>query len=86
MLDRVRPPTAAPLSPGLDWLDRVHTDPGLALESFVTGWYPAQAETRPTDIAIPDSVPYALADFYRLTEKRPAILGGQNSEDNVAKG
>ncbi|MFE0948406.1 MULTISPECIES: hypothetical protein [Streptomyces] len=78
LLDTVRPPTAVPLSPGLDWLGSVRTDPGRALESFVTGWFPAQPETRPTDIAIPGSVPYALADFYRLAEKRPAILGGQN--------
>ncbi|MGW5640880.1 hypothetical protein [Streptomyces sp. NPDC003832] len=78
LLDTVRPPTAPPHPRGLDWLDHVRTAPGLALESFVTGWYPAQAETRLADIAIPGSVPDALADFYRLAEKHPAILGGQN--------
>ncbi|MCG7525581.1 hypothetical protein MHW47_14160 [Streptomyces sp. OfavH-34-F] len=54
--------------------------------TFVTGWYPVRTETRqPSDIAIPGSVPYALADFCRLAEERPAILGGQNFIQPLAR-
>ncbi|MFD3466296.1 hypothetical protein ACFWWM_08000 [Streptomyces sp. NPDC058682] len=77
LLDKVRPPGTQPALPGLGWLDHVETEPGRALELFVTSWYPNKAEPRPA-AAIPGSVPPALAGFYRLAEKHPAILGGQN--------
>ncbi|MFE1877008.1 hypothetical protein ACFW9N_40195 [Streptomyces sp. NPDC059496] len=77
LLDKVRPPGTPPALPSLGWLDHVETEPGRALELFVTSWYPTEAEPRPA-AAIPGSVPPALADFYRLAEKHPAILGGQN--------
>lgn len=74
----VRPPGPAPDNlPGLRWLDHVDTDPGRALESFVTGWYPAVAGPHlPT--RVPGSVPRALRDFCRLSDTYPAVLGRQN--------
>ncbi|MCX4738567.1 hypothetical protein OG412_07940 [Streptomyces antibioticus] len=41
LLDRVRPPLPAANLPGLDWLGHVNGDRAVALEQFVTGWYPA---------------------------------------------
>ncbi|MFD0375033.1 hypothetical protein [Streptomyces sp. NPDC127112] len=77
LLKKVRPPGTPPSLPSLDWLDHVETDPGRAVELFVTGWYPHGTEPHPA-AAIPGSVPQALADFYRLAGRRPEILGGQN--------
>ncbi|MFD4955818.1 hypothetical protein [Streptomyces sp. NPDC058451] len=81
-LDRVRPPTTPPLLPGLDWLGDVRTDPGRALERFVTGWYPPTSTQEPV-ADIPRSIPWALADFYRLAAQRPAILGSHNRIDPI---
>ncbi|MEU3405388.1 hypothetical protein ABZ766_15825 [Streptomyces sp. NPDC006670] len=77
LLARVRPTGTPPTLPSLGWLDHVPTAPGKALELFIAGWYPTETEPRPA-ASIPGSVPPALADFYRLAERRPAILGGQN--------
>ncbi|MFE7561906.1 hypothetical protein [Kitasatospora sp. NPDC057500] len=76
LLAVVRPPASPPDLPGLGWLDHVGTDPGRALQLFVTGWHP-EAEPHPPG-EIPRSIPSALAGFYRLAENRPAMLGGQN--------
>ncbi|MFE7528076.1 hypothetical protein ACFU7Y_20510 [Kitasatospora sp. NPDC057542] len=80
----VRPPGATPVLPGLEWLEQVGTDPRRALEIFVTGWYP-ETDPAPHARTIPGFVPPALADFYRLAEKRPAILGQQNFIEPLAK-
>ncbi|MFI2437037.1 hypothetical protein [Streptomyces sp. NPDC018693] len=77
VLDRVRPPTPPPILPGLEWLDHVNTDRGKALELFVKGWFPATGTEGPaTDTQ--GSLPWALANFYRLAAQRPAVLGRQN--------
>ncbi|MFI9183785.1 hypothetical protein ACIGXG_16355 [Streptomyces goshikiensis] len=76
-LDCARPPTTLPLRPALDWLGDVHTNPGRALERFVTGWYPVTS-TQELAADIPRSIPWALADFYRLAAHRPAMLGSHN--------
>ncbi|MFF0593276.1 hypothetical protein [Streptomyces antibioticus] len=87
VLDRVRPPAPPPALPGLEWLDHVHTDRGRALELFAKGWFPVTG-TEETEGAeggegpvadVPGSVPWALADFYRLAARRPALLGRQNT-------
>lgn len=85
LLDVIRPPAAGYTLPNLGWLDQVDTDPGRALELFVTDWYPVDVEARTASIAIPGSVPSALADFYRLAEKRPTILGRQNFINPLAR-
>ncbi|MEE1807003.1 hypothetical protein [Streptomyces sp. BE133] len=77
ILDRVRPPATPPPLPGLDWLGNVHTNPGQALERFLTNWYPATSMQEPV-ADIPGSIPRAPADFYRLAAQRPAILGSHN--------
>ncbi|MCX4744514.1 hypothetical protein OG455_03095 [Kitasatospora sp. NBC_01287] len=79
----VRPPGAMPILPGLEWLEGIGRDPQHALEMFVTGWYP-ETDTVPSVRTVPDFVPPALADFYRLAEKRPAILGEQNFIEPLA--
>ncbi|MGW1077962.1 hypothetical protein [Streptomyces sp. NPDC002537] len=79
----VRPPGATPLLPGLEWLELVEYDPRQALEVFVTGWYP-EADPAPPARTVPAFVPPALADFYRLAERRPAILGKQNAIEPLA--
>ncbi|WP_158791125.1 hypothetical protein [Streptomyces sp. NRRL WC-3549] len=78
VLDRVRPPTTPPGLPGLEWLDHVNTDRGKALELFVKGWFPATGtDGLVTDL--PGSVPWALADFYHLAARHPAVSGRQNT-------
>lgn len=77
ILDLVRPPVTLPPLPNLDWLSDVGANPGRALEGFVTGWYP-ESSTQAPDVDMPDFIPRALADFYRLAARRPAIMGGHN--------
>ncbi|MFF0390763.1 hypothetical protein ACFYS8_19045 [Kitasatospora sp. NPDC004615] len=77
ILDIVRPTVAPPGLPGLGWLDHVDSEPGWALELFVTGWHPEAVEPQAVG-EIPRSIPPALADFYRLAARYPGILGGQN--------
>ncbi|MFD8754634.1 hypothetical protein ACFV0O_27160 [Kitasatospora sp. NPDC059577] len=82
LLGTVRPSATSPSLPSLDWLDHSVSEPGKALELFITGWYPESGEP-PAVAEIPRSIPPALADFYRLAERRPAILGGQNRIEPV---
>ncbi|MFG2910251.1 hypothetical protein ACGF13_35030 [Kitasatospora sp. NPDC048286] len=84
VLTKVRPPAVPPALPGIGWLDHVKTDPGLALELFVTGWHPV-TERQPPFTEIPKSLPLALARFYRLAGERPAIRGGQNRIRSVTR-
>jgi hypothetical protein len=72
----VRPISRAPVLPALGWLDRVDTAPEQVLGMFVTTWFP-ESEPQPAS-RIPSSVPQALANFYRLAERRPSIHGRQN--------
>ncbi|MFJ2738663.1 hypothetical protein ACIO3O_03245 [Streptomyces sp. NPDC087440] len=77
VLDRVRPSGPSSVLPGLEWLDHVNTDRGRALELFVKGWFPATGAEGPVT-EIPASVPWALANLYRLAARHPAVLGRQN--------
>ncbi|WP_042804597.1 hypothetical protein [Streptomyces sp. C] len=79
LLDRVRPPRPPlpPLDlPGVEWLRHVNGDRAAALDEFVTGWYPAVAESPSTHPVSP--LPGGLRQLYRLAEKRPEVLGVQN--------
>ncbi|MFF9754793.1 hypothetical protein ACF1FC_18750 [Streptomyces sp. NPDC014344] len=66
-------PSSGPLPPA-GWIDHVGTDPALALEMLVPGWYPAE-ETEPDPKALADGelarLPPALAAFRRLARLRP---------------
>lgn len=73
----VRPPVPDAVLPGLQWLKYVEGDPRHALELFVTGWY-AESDPASPSSPVPELIPHALAHFYRLAERRPAILGEQN--------
>ncbi|MGW1658307.1 hypothetical protein [Streptomyces atratus] len=53
------------------------TNPGQAIERFLTNWYPATSMQEPV-ADIPGSIPRAPAAFYRLAAQRPAILGSHN--------
>ncbi|WP_217554678.1 hypothetical protein [Streptomyces sp. GbtcB6] len=76
LLDAVRPVPAPGPVPGTDWVDHVETDPIRALESFILGWFPAEA-TEPTEEASaagePEDLPEALTAFHRLARLRPAV-------------
>ncbi|MGW5129454.1 hypothetical protein ACWEQ7_36495 [Streptomyces sp. NPDC004069] len=84
ILDRVRPPAIPPPLPAVAWLDYVHTNPGQALERFLTSWYPATSTQAPA-ADMPGSVPRALADFHRLAAQRPAILGSHNRIEPISE-
>ncbi|MGW2837735.1 hypothetical protein ACWCWD_08040 [Streptomyces sp. NPDC001493] len=77
---RVRPPLRPPNPPGLEWLTQVNGDRAVALERFVTGWYPAvdAVRSRPPAGESDPRPPSALRVLYRLAEQRPAVLGTQN--------
>ncbi|MFJ8134338.1 hypothetical protein [Streptomyces hydrogenans] len=77
ILDLVRPAVTLPPLPGLDWLSDAGANPGKALEGFATGWYP-ESDAQAWDVAMPDFIPGALADFYRLAARRPALMGSHN--------
>ncbi|GAB1820054.1 hypothetical protein [Herbidospora sp. RD11066] len=77
MLDRVRPPSTPTALPGLEWLEHVNGDRATALRLFVEGWHPAPAPSA-KPVASAGNVPAALAEFYRLAEDRPQVLGVQN--------
>ncbi|WUD77793.1 hypothetical protein OG937_41835 [Streptomyces sp. NBC_00510] len=80
LLDRVRPPRPVAARPGLEWLDEVNGDRALALERFVTGWYPATdgAAKPPFVPGGSTDLPTALTQLYRLAVRRPGVLGVQN--------
>ncbi|WP_329541949.1 hypothetical protein [Streptomyces sp. NBC_01358] len=79
LLDRVRPPLPAVNLPGLEWLRHVNGDRAVALEQFVTGWYPTTdtADTPSTGLPLAP-IPDGLRQLYRLAVRRPAALGVQN--------
>ncbi|WP_431961252.1 hypothetical protein [Actinacidiphila sp. bgisy160] len=80
LLQRVRPPHPAATRPGLEWLDHVNGDRALALEQFVTGWYPATADDAEPPV-VPGGyvdLPAGLAQLYELAMRRPGVLGVQN--------
>ncbi|MFF2523818.1 hypothetical protein [Streptomyces liangshanensis] len=72
-----RPPVPGAVLPGLQWLKYVEIDPRHALELFLTDWYTESGPASPSSL-VPGFVPPALAHFYHLAERRPAILGRQN--------
>ncbi|WP_404962497.1 hypothetical protein [Streptomyces sp. 147326] len=78
LLDRLRPPRSSVDLPGLEWLGHVNGDRAAALEEFVTGWYPAVADTESPSTRTVFPLPGGLRQLYRLAEKRPGILGVQN--------
>lgn len=80
LLQRVRPPHPAEARPGLGWLDHVNGDRALALERFVTGWYPVTAgDGEPPFVrGCRADLPGALAQLHRLAVRRPGVLGVQN--------
>lgn len=71
LLDRVRPPLPAVNLPGLEWLRHVNGDRAVALEQFVTGWYPTTdtADTPSTGLPLAP-VPDGLRQLYRLAVQR----------------
>ncbi|MFD8396315.1 hypothetical protein ACFV2N_45860 [Streptomyces sp. NPDC059680] len=76
MLDAVRPVQAPGPVPRLDWVDQVETDPIRALESFVLGWFPAEAAEpagEESKEGEPEDLPEVLAAFHRLAGLRPAV-------------
>ncbi|WP_331733166.1 hypothetical protein OHU34_43760 (plasmid) [Streptomyces sp. NBC_00080] len=79
LLDRVRPPLPAANLPGLEWLQHVNGERAVALEQFVTGWYPAtdSADASSTGLSLA-SIPDGLKQLYRLAVQRPAALGVHN--------
>ncbi|MDX2642307.1 hypothetical protein PV341_01740 [Streptomyces sp. PA03-1a] len=80
LLQRVRPPHPVATRPGLEWLDHVNGDRALALERFVTGWYPATADDGEPPV-VPGGcadLPGGLGQLYRLAARRPGVLGVQN--------
>ncbi|WP_155356527.1 hypothetical protein [Acrocarpospora macrocephala] len=77
VLDRVRPPSTPTALPRLEWLEHVNGDRATALRLFVEGWHPAPAPAAES-VAPSVPVPVALAEFYRLAEGRPQVLGVQN--------
>ncbi len=79
-LDRVRPPLPPSDLPNLEWLRHVDDQRATALAQFVTGWYPAEAETvAPPSVPGPSvDLPDGLRQFYRLAQHRPRCLGAQN--------
>ncbi|MFD5450619.1 hypothetical protein ACWDTR_28300 [Streptomyces sp. NPDC003470] len=84
VLDRVRPTASAPGLPGLGWLEHVDGDRAVALEQFVTGWYPAADQPQPqprhpsSAPAGSRSTPGRLQQLYLLAEQRPGVLGHHN--------
>lgn len=80
LLDRVRATPPAEGLPDLEWLQHVNGDRLLALEQFVTGWYPAipDAEKTPLTPELSAALPDGLKHLYRLAEQRPDVLGVQN--------
>ncbi|MEU1619192.1 hypothetical protein ABZ479_18095 [Streptomyces sp. NPDC005722] len=80
LLQRVRPPRPVAARPGLEWLDHVNGDRALALEQFVTGWYPATADDAepPVERGGYADLPEGLAHLYELAVRRPGVLGVQN--------
>jgi hypothetical protein len=79
-LDRVRPPLPHPDLPGLEWLSHVNGNRAVALEQFVTGWYPTESEVPEAPAAQSPvlDLPDGLRHFYRLAQHRPRSLGAQN--------
>jgi hypothetical protein len=77
VLDRVRPPSTPTALPGLEWLEHVNGDRAAALRLFVEGWHPV-SDPDPGPAAPSVHVPAALAEFYRLAQGRPHVLGVQN--------
>ncbi|MBG0824769.1 hypothetical protein HS048_29120 [Planomonospora sp. ID91781] len=78
VLDRVRPASLPVGLPGLQWLEHVNGDRTEALRLFITGWHPVTVPG-PDPVAPPVPVPVVLAEFYRLAQGRPGVLGGQNA-------
>lgn len=80
LLDRIRPPLPAVNLPGLEWLRHVNGDRAVALEQFVTGWYPTTDTADTPSAGLPLApIPSGLRQLYRLAVQRPAALGVQNS-------
>ncbi|MFJ7207041.1 hypothetical protein ACIQWR_26350 [Streptomyces sp. NPDC098789] len=82
LLRRVRPPLPPVGLPGLEWLGEVNGDRAAALERFLTGWYPTDGEAGAVASSRTHAVsalPAGLRQLYRLAERRPAVLGGQNA-------
>ncbi|MFC7015383.1 aldehyde dehydrogenase family protein [Streptomyces viridiviolaceus] len=80
VLERVRPPRPAPDLPDLGWLEHVNEDRAVALEQFVTGWYPAVEQPQhPSSVpAGSRSLPGSLQQLYLPAEQRPDVLGRHN--------
>ncbi|MGW9214474.1 hypothetical protein ACWGR4_46985 [Embleya sp. NPDC055664] len=84
VLDEVRPPGPPPVAlPDVAWLDHMPNDRDAALHMFITGWHPRSPRTAPLVPAAgpPVELPRALAEFHRLAEDRPEILGVQDFID-----
>ncbi|MFJ8747616.1 hypothetical protein ACIRL2_50860 [Embleya sp. NPDC127516] len=82
VLDLVRPPSPHGALPDVAWLDHVRGDRARALRMFITGWHPAKPGTTPVAPTVDaPELPAALAEFLRLAEDRPDILGVQDFID-----
>ncbi|MEU8001782.1 hypothetical protein AB0B66_11515 [Catellatospora sp. NPDC049111] len=77
VLDRVRPVSAAPRTPGTEWLDLLPHAPIDATSAFIADWYadaPAPEHHVPPALALPTP----LAAFYRAVGGREELLGRQD--------
>ncbi|WP_406292190.1 hypothetical protein [Embleya sp. NBC_00896] len=62
--------------PGVEWVAHVETDPIRALESFVTGWFPAERPEVGEGTSGADGLgdmPAALTALHRFAGARPAL-------------
>ncbi|MEU5256279.1 hypothetical protein [Streptomyces longwoodensis] len=80
VLDVVRPLHPAPGLPDLRWLRHVTDNRAVALEQFITGWYPdtGHAACSPGMPEPSRPLPEELEHLYRLARQRPAVLGSHN--------
>lgn len=81
LLNRVRPPLPAVDLPGLGWLGNVNGDRSIALEQFITGWYPDADATEPSATCSPSYLRWteavvpvreAAAGYPRNPKQHPA--------------
>ncbi|WP_239082371.1 hypothetical protein [Actinoplanes teichomyceticus] len=61
------------VTPGVDWLDRVPSDPIGAMERFVAGWFAEVPAPGPPPLAA--ELPTALRAFHRAAAGRPEVYG-----------
>ncbi|MFF0465794.1 hypothetical protein [Streptomyces mexicanus] len=80
VLDVVRPLRSVPGLPDLRWLRHVNDNRAVALEQFITGWYPDTGHAAcPPSMPEPSRpLPDGLKQLYRLARQQPAVLGSQN--------